>query len=262
MKLSVLHKYGEELEKRLRLQTFPLALKLVTTEADIPEVAKRPMRDFGYHLPLCQGFAMSRRGGEVMAMLKEDMLCFEPVIGYGMAEPPQYFLDGHNRFHQDVETLEVGGNYARAFPRLEFGRCIGIISAPLTTASFEPDVVMLYCNSTQLNLLLLGIAYKDGRDVTSILSSHAACVYAVVPVIQRGECQVAVPCRGDRYFAMAADNEMIFTLPKEKVEDLLAGLRHCEKYGSRLPRNYFMQAEPRIPDSYRKVAQMIGMQLD
>jgi len=56
MRLSVLHEYGEELEKRLRLQTFSLAVKLLEKEEDIPKGTKRPMKDFGYHLLLCQGF--------------------------------------------------------------------------------------------------------------------------------------------------------------------------------------------------------------
>ena len=90
--LGTLHKYAEELEKRLRLKTFPLAVKLLEKEADIPKEAVRPFRDLGYHMPLCQAFATSRREGTLMALLKEDMLCFEPVVGYGMAEPPQYFL--------------------------------------------------------------------------------------------------------------------------------------------------------------------------
>ena len=63
MRLSDFHAYGEELEKRLRLQTFPLAVKLLEKEGDIPEGAIRPMKDFGYHLALCQGFARSRREG-------------------------------------------------------------------------------------------------------------------------------------------------------------------------------------------------------
>jgi len=95
--LETLHKYGEELEKRVHLKTFPLAVKLIEKEEDIPEDAVRPLRDLGYHMPLCQAFAASRRDGTLMAELKEDMLCFEPVVGYGMAEPPQYFLDGNNR---------------------------------------------------------------------------------------------------------------------------------------------------------------------
>ena len=259
IELKALHEYGEELEKRLRLQTFPLALKLIEKEEDIPEQARRPKRDFGYPLTVSQGFGISRRMGRHVAMLKEDMWCFEPVIGYGLAEPPQYFLEGHNRFPEDVETLQAGSNYARNFPRLEVGKYIGIMSGPLTRARFKPDLVMLYGNSAQLSLFLLGREYKDGRDITCRLCSHAACVYAVVPTIQHGECQVAIPCRGEHYMAVAQDDEMIFTVPIQKLEDLLVGLRSISKYGSRLPRDYSMQPKPELADSYMKIGKMIGM---
>jgi len=259
VKLSVFHEYGKELEQRIRLQTFPVAVKLLEKEEDIPKEAKRPMKDFGYHLLLCQGFAMSRREGTLLAMLKEDMWCFEPVIGYGIAEPPEYFLQGNNRFPQDVMTLEAGANYAHELPRLESGKYIGVMSAPLTTANFEPDVVMLYCNSAQLSLLLLGRECKDGFNLKCSLSSHAACVYAVVPAIQSGQCQVAVPCRGDRYMALAGDDEIIFTVPKERLEDLIMGLRYVYETGSRLPRAYAMQPDTELPPSYAKIGKMLGM---
>ena len=44
--LNVYHEYGEELERRLRLKTFPLALKLLEKERDVPNGAQRPVRDF------------------------------------------------------------------------------------------------------------------------------------------------------------------------------------------------------------------------
>ena len=72
MNLIIFHKYGEELEKRLRLQTFPLAIKLLEKEGDLPEGAIRPKRDLGRHLALCEGFATSRREGTTIAMLKEE----------------------------------------------------------------------------------------------------------------------------------------------------------------------------------------------
>jgi hypothetical protein len=46
---KVYQEYGEELERRLRLKTFPLALKLLQKKEDIPEGAKRPLKDFGHH---------------------------------------------------------------------------------------------------------------------------------------------------------------------------------------------------------------------
>jgi uncharacterized protein (DUF169 family) len=257
--LNVYHEYGEELERRLRLKTFPLALKLLEREEDVPEGAQRPKRDLGHRLTLCQSFQLSRRDGITVAMLAEDNWCFEPVVGYGLREPPEYFLEGHNRYPQDVATLEAGSHYAHEFPKLELGKYVGVVSAPLKTANFEPDLVMIYCDSSQLSLLLLGREWKDGYNLKCSLSSHAACVYAVVPAIQSGECQVAIPCRGDHYiFAMAGDDEMIFTVPQGKLEDLMTGLRHLDKSGSRLPHGYGFRIEWQPPGSvYQKIAEMM-----
>ena len=260
--LEYLKQCGEELSRRLCLKTLPLAVKLLDKEGDIPEAAMRPLRDLGYHLELCQALATSRREGTLIAMLKEDNWCFEPVVGYGIAEPPQYFLDGHNRFPQDVETLEAGRNYASDFPRLLAGKYIGVMSAPLKATVFEPDLIIIYCDSSQLSLLLLAREYKVGHDLTCHISSHAACVYSVVPAMQRGECQIAVPCRGDHYSAMSGDEELIFTVPMGKLEDLMEGLRFLETTGSKLPRNYRMRREPEMKESYMKIARMVGMLQD
>lgn len=258
-KFGIFREYAEELERMTRLQTFPLAVKLLAGKSDIPEGAERPLKDFGYRIVLCQGYAISRRDGRTIAMFKEDMVCFEPVVGYGWAAPPTHFLEGHNRFPEDVKDLEAGRNFVDDFPRLAVGKYTGVVSAPLATANFEPDLVMIYCNSTQLGLLLLGKEYQDGHDLKCNLSSHAACVYSVVPVIEGKDYQVSVPCRGDRYIALAGDDEIVFSVATNKLEDLLAGLRHVKKYGSKLPRNPQMNRSPVVPESYKKIAKMLGM---
>jgi uncharacterized protein (DUF169 family) len=259
VRFDVLRKYGEEIEKRIRLQTFPLAVKLLGKEADIPNGAERPLKNFGYRINVCQGYAMSRKEGKTLAMFKQDMWCCEPVIGYGWENPPRYFLEGHNRFPRDVKNLKAGRNYASDFPRLKVGKYTGIVSAPLTMVNFMPDLIMVYCNSEQLSLLLLGREHKNGHDLKCCLSSHAACVYSIVPVIKYGECQVAIPCRGDRYTALAGRDEIIFSVPTEKVGDLLTGLRHVEKYGCRFPKNPVMGREPERPEGYSEISKMLGM---
>ena len=61
-----------------------------------------------------------------MAMLLEDHWCFEPVVGYGLGDPPEYFTEGYNRYPRDVATLEAGKHYAEEFPRLETGKPSGL----------------------------------------------------------------------------------------------------------------------------------------
>jgi uncharacterized protein (DUF169 family) len=246
-------KHAEELERRIRLQSYVLALKLLEGGAKIPRGSERPLRDWGYRVPVCQGYALSRKEGKTVAMFQEDMQCCEPVIGYGWAKAPSYFLQGNNRYPQDVKDLRAGRNYAADFPRLAFGKCKGVVSAPLSGVNFVPDMILIYCNSAQLSLLLLGREYMDGHDLKCSLSSHAACVYSVVPPLQTKACQVAIPCRGDRYFAMAGDDEIILSVPAPRIGELLKGLRHLDKHGSRLPRNPAMQREPKFPESYMKI---------
>ena len=161
--MNVFNEYGKRIEKQIRSASRPMAVKLLESEDEIPEEAKRPKRDYGACISTCQCFALSRMYGETVAQLFEDMWCPEPVIGFGLAEPPQYFLDGHNRYPGGVASLEAGANWAREFPRLEVGRCVGLVSAPLRTASFEPDVAVIYCNSAQLLRLLLPLLLRHRR---------------------------------------------------------------------------------------------------
>ncbi|MBN1629811.1 MAG: DUF169 domain-containing protein [Thermoleophilia bacterium] len=262
--LDTMHQDAEELEKYLRLQTYPLAIRLLRSESEIPVDARRPKRDEGCQYNVCQAFALSRRNGCTMAMLKEDMYCFEPVVGYGMGEPPQEFLDGQNRYPGDVATQEAGRRYAEQFPRLETGKYIGILSAPLAQASFEPDAVMIYCNPAQLVVLLMAGEYKTGENLPTALSGHAACVYGLVPAFCEGKYQVAVPCRGDHITAMAGDDEMIFTIPMTKFDEFMFGMRTVvggEGKLTRLPMIHEMKPAAVQPESYFRMAELMGMDI-
>jgi len=257
--LNIYHEYAEELDKELRLKYFPLAVKLLEKEEDIPEGAKRPLRDLGHHLPLCQAFQMSRSSGTLLAMLKEDMWCFEPVISLGLAEPPQYLLDGHARFPYTLKTLEASRNWVRSTPRLELGKYIGIASSPLKTANFDPDVVMVYCNPYQCKQLLLAAGWEQGRDVTSTVTGHAGtCLYTFVPAIQTGEYQVTVPCGGDYKRAACAEDQLIFTAPKGKLESLMSGFRYLVKRGLRGPLAPTLMPEYEMIESFMKIGKELG----
>jgi uncharacterized protein (DUF169 family) len=262
--LERMHADAGDLERYLRLQTYPLAIKLLRAESDIPAEAKRPKRDDGCQYNLCQAFALSRRNGYTIAMLTEDMYCFEPVIGYGMGEPPEEFLNGENRYPADVETQEAGRRYAEQFPRLNTGEYVGVLVAPLATAGFEPDAVTIYCDSSQLVVLLMAGEYKTGENLPTALSGHAACVYGVVPAVKDGAYQVAVPCRGDHITAMAGDSEMIFTVPMAKFSEFMLGMRAIMGgVGklTRLPMIHEMKPGAVQPESYFRMAELMGMDI-
>jgi uncharacterized protein (DUF169 family) len=261
--LSDLNGFGEEMEKRLQLRTSPVAVMVLEKEEDIPAGAIRPKRDRGSHLALCQAFALSRREKATVAMLREDHWCYAPVIAFGLSEPPDFFLQGNTFLKFSVGEPRAARDLAQAFPRLEYGKNIGVLSAPLSRASFEPDVVVIYCNTNQSRCLLSAVKYKDGYIVQSSLDPAGACLQSTVPALQKGECQVTVPCGGDRAHALAQDDEMIFSVPKCKLEDLIFGLRVLDEAG----RGYTrfapdMRPDYPLPDLYVKAGALVGLEVN
>jgi uncharacterized protein (DUF169 family) len=255
--LSVYNDYCRRIERQIRPNSHPIAIKLLESENDIPEGSMRPVRDYGKCMSTCQVFALSRKYGETVAQLFEDMWCPEPVIGFGLAEPPKLFLEGRNRYPGGVATIQSGANWAREFPRFEAGKYVGLVSAPLSTVEFEPDVAVFYCNSAQLLRFLLGIAYEDGRDLPVVLGGHSACVYAVVPAMKGDQCWVSIPCRGDRGRAGTQDDELIFTVPRSQIGRLAQGL---EQPGTgSIPTGFSMKAEYGLSESYAEMARLMGM---
>jgi len=260
MDLSDFRSCGEELERLLLLRTSPIAVGLLKSEKDIPQGAVRPIRDLGCHLGLCQAFAMSRRERATVAMLKEDHWCYVPVLAFGLAEPPEYFLEGNTFFNTSVGDMKTAKELAATLPRLEFGKYKGVVSSPLKTTGFEPDLVAIYCNTNQLRCLLAGVKYKDGYMISPRLDPGGACVHCTVPVIRSGDCHVTVPCGGDRRHALAQDDEMIFSIPKDRLDDLMLGLRHFEKIGFGYTRFApEMKSEYPLFKHYVTVGKMIGM---
>ncbi|HZK12183.1 MAG TPA: DUF169 domain-containing protein [Atribacterota bacterium] len=262
MELNILHEYGNKIETYLKLNTFALAVKLLKNKKEIPSNAKRPKKDFGYHLSLCQAFAISRREGMPFAMLKEDMWCFEPVIGLGLAKVPQYFLEGHNRFPGTARTLEAGKNWAQSLPNFELGKYEGIAFLPLSKTTFNPDLIILYCNPAQLTQIMIAINWIDGNDINCRLSGHAGCVYSIVPTIQNNQFKVSIPCMGDRKRAMAQNDEIVFSSPIDKIKDLVAGLEALETNKDGLPVKFQQMPEYQLEESYAKIGKLIGMDID
>jgi uncharacterized protein (DUF169 family) len=250
---------GKELEKRLRLRTIPLAIRMLENEKEIPRGGKSPLQDFGRRLSTCQAFALSRREGLTIAAFKGDIWCPEPLIGYGIENGLPFLLKNLVGYPSVFATPEACRNWHRSLPHLEKGKYRGIVSAPLPRTSYCPEVVMIYCDPGQLTQLLIAAHWKEGRAFQMAFSGHTACIYSVVPPIKNGDYQVSLPCMGDRRNAMAQDDEIILSFPAAKLQDLLSGLRNRDHLGLGLPYRFRMVPEYPLPNFYAGLADRLGI---
>jgi uncharacterized protein (DUF169 family) len=246
--LKEYHTWGEELERALLLQTAPIAVKMLEKEEDIPEGAMRPKRDRGYHLAQCQAFAMTRRQGLTIAMLKEDHWCWAPLMGYGLVEDPHdAFVDSH-----------------AFFPRFEYGKYIGMVTGPLKSANFEPDMVLIYSDTAQLREMIGVPKFQDKTLVKSEFDPIDSCVYSVVPVITGGQYRITLPDPGEASRAFAGDGEIIFSVPREKLEGLVEGV----KRGAEMKKNaedwshILLRPDFPRPDFYKDLFRKWGLDVE
>jgi uncharacterized protein (DUF169 family) len=261
MTLEELHEMGTELEMWLRMRVHPIAVKMLKGKEEVPEGAIIPTRDWGHKYALCQSFAKSQRDGLTIAMFKEDLWCFEPVEGLGFAERIPFFLEGHHRYPDSVRDLKGASEWCKNMPHLDYGIYKGIVSAPINTCNFMPDVILMHVNGMMTSQLIIVRNWIDGKDLHCQLSGHAACVYAVVPALLKRECTVAIPCKGDRRLAFAQDDEILFTLIPEMLPDFITGTKFLQEQNWGIPMIQEYKEEYDLKPGYGKVGEMLGMDM-
>jgi len=185
---------GKSLEEILRLQTYPLAVKLVKNESEFPERTRRPeQKSLAY--------------GWTKIVDEPTMAQFFLGAGYASDEAGAKTI---------VENLD----------RLEPGKFGGVVISPLTRTKIVPDVILVYGNPAQIMRLIQGAMHKEGKKVKSELAGVAAsCTGGIVRTFNTGEFQVVIPGNGDRVFAVTYDNEMLFGIPAAKAEDIIVGMK-------------------------------------
>ncbi len=237
-------KCGADLERLLLLKTSPISVKMLESEADIPEGAFRPKRDKNIHYAQCQAFALSRREKMTVAMLAADNWCFAPPIAYGLVDRPD---NPEFAFFTD-------------FPRFERGRYIGIVSAPLRSAEFEPDVVIMYSTPAQMRNFLQPMHFGRRTDEVICNFFPPVCSQAVVTVMETDKVLVAVPDPGEAMRACPADEEIITSIPGGKIKGIIDALRDMyEKNAGHVRLPILMQADYEQPPMYQALFRQWGI---
>lgn len=252
----------EALARHVRPATFPIAIRMLEPGDELPPKVKRPQADLGEQIAICQGFAMSRRYGWAMALQKEDISCPLAKAVWGFEPLTNYFMNGMTCAGMYTETPAAGVVTEMAVDKWDYGQWQGVVSAPLHRATFEPHVILVYGNSAQVMRLVTARLWKTGGRLASSFSGRIDCADAVITSMKTDECQVILPCYGDRVFAQTEDGEMGFTIPASKVEMILQGLEGTHQGGVRYPIPSFLRYTGKYPDHYMTMEKIWAGQVE
>lgn len=244
------------LDRHLRTETYPLAIRVFRMDEPLPERVRRPQADMGIRVSICQGISMARRYGWALAMGPEDLNCPIAQVAFGYKPAIPYYTEGNLAAGMYVESCGQGALTEQEVPKLTPDEAGIVVVAPLSRCSFEPEIVLIYGNSAQVMRAAAASLWKTGGALTSTVTARADCADIVIRTRRTGQPQVILPCYGDRVFAQTQDHEMAFTLPWAKVADFLEGLEGTHKGGVRYPIPHYLRYQPEFPATYQRLQQL------
>ena len=261
--ISVYQDYAKTLRSAFLLRSYPIAVKFYENIEDVPKNAIFPKRDLGKHMAMCQAFSYSRMRGATVAMTKTDHWCWNPLIGFGAVE----CLPGQPQFDEVVKFLGIrdkakAETFFAHFPRLPMNRYAAVVTAPLETAEFYPDVVLIYAEAAKINHMLRGIKAVTGDYVRSIFDGIDSCVYCTVPSMQTNEYRITFPDPGDRERAHARDDEVILTIPGGRLDEFMGSQDMESTYGRFGDHLLGLELDFARPPFYTKLFELWGLDPD
>jgi hypothetical protein len=87
-----------------------------------------------------------------------------------------------------------------------------------------------------------------------------SCAHAVVSVMQKGEYRIVLPDPGEYARALCGNDEMMFSVPRDKIDGLVVGLRNAqERDAPFVNENMMMRPDFPQPELYKNVFRAWGM---
>jgi uncharacterized protein (DUF169 family) len=248
---------GEALGRYIRPATFPIAVKMCRGIDAFPENTRRPKRDLGVQIRLCQGITMCRKYGWTVGMTPDDIWCVIASVAYGWYETEDEMFLGDRFLKMNYAKNEDAARKQSQYlmdSGFKKGQYAGLVLSPLERTTIDPDAVMVYCNPAQLMRLIHAANYAEGKAITSVFTGRAAsCTEGIIQTIKSGEPKVIVPGNGDRVWAMTQDDEMLFTMPSGQLQGIIEGLEGTHRGGIRYPIPVDIRHEPTLPPQLKEV---------
>jgi uncharacterized protein (DUF169 family) len=231
--MSRWERLDSQINKYLRLATFPVAVKLYKDSEKLKAIKflKKPAKD----IILCQLFSYSRYYGWTIGCSGKDNICPLADIALGFERTHELFKEGAFFIGRYNETREAAKKTAASIPRLPTNEYKAIVSGALGRVDFEPDLILIWGNSAQMMRIIQGHLWKKGGRVSMSTFCDGVCADTVTKTLLTQDLQIAFPCLGDRRFGNATDSDLIASIPFKLINEILYGMEKTHKAGTRYP---------------------------
>jgi len=226
---------GEELERLLRLRSFPFAMKLYENRADM-EAIERIRRPKAVHT-LDQIVGQAARLGWTVGITAADLVGDQcrAVVGLGGAKTPEWYSGRHMKGVW-YETDEDAAAHQAAMTCVPDGRFEALAVGPLASGRIvDPDIILFYATPGAMMYFINGLQWNGFKRFDWSVVGESACADSWGRALSLRQPSLSIPCFAERRYGGVTDEEMLMASPPEHVETAVAGMKALAKNGFRYP---------------------------
>lgn len=210
---------ASSLQKQLWLKTHPIGFKCFESPDSIDNIPDLKRMD--HFFVFCQMIAQARKWGITVGAKNTDAIyshCgrihgLKPVPA-GM-EVPEHGLKWCSSWEDEKKRF-------KAFPRIPLSGAVAL--APLSTITFDPDVILIYGSPMQIILIIQSMQKMEFDRYEFACIGESSCADSLADCYLSGKPKVGLPGVGERIFGNVADEELVIALPPPYLEKAVQGL--------------------------------------
>ncbi|HIJ00029.1 MAG TPA: DUF169 domain-containing protein [Candidatus Methanomethylophilaceae archaeon] len=244
-------KISTYLQDDLRLRGDAVGIRFIKDTSDISSLSCELLKETA----VCHMILRARYDGSkgITAADANAMRCVWGASAMGLIRTPPRLRNGllYLGFVADCDTgrrmhsrMGIIGDDGKEYKMIEV--------FPLSYASADPDVIVIYGSPGQMLRLIIAYNYMKGEGICNPVTGQASVCASIARAQGKGETSLDVPCMGDRMYGLVADDEMVFVTPASSMESVVHGLkatRPLAPYPFRPNTNSVLEFPPHfIPD--------------
>lgn len=222
----------ERLTKMLRLSTPPVGMKWIRTEEELRAIPK--VRIHEKHLPPCTIVSHAAQFNWTSACKIENIHANYCRGINGMFKPDKKWYSGEMFNQVWFDNIEASKAHNKALDCMP-SEYIAMVASPLTAGRIDPDVCVLYTNSSQAFLLFAGYQFEEYEKLEFSFVGESTCSDSWVRTFLTGKPAMALPCFADSKFAGVSATDLRLTFTPEGLVRALNGVEGLFRNGLRYP---------------------------
>jgi uncharacterized protein (DUF169 family) len=203
---------------KFKFEKKPVGVKFLATKP-------RGIKRLDKILDFCE-MLVEAQNGSTFYVAKENFTCIVGLLILGMVDSDSIFESGRVGPKLEIfKDARANRGIYQVVPRLAKGTIKYVAFSPLDKLSFEPDVLIITANLSQIEILLRAMTYSTGKMWSSKGTVVMGCAWLYIYPYLSGELNLTFPSFGMIARNLFPDGLLPVSIPWDLLPNIVKNLQ-------------------------------------